>query len=430
MTIIIDGTVGANKAVVLDSAGKLPAIDGSLVTTLNATQVTTGSIATARIDTGTTTGKVLVLDGSGNMPAIAAGAMTGVSSATKSASDPTVSTNPSTGLGTKWINTTSGEIFILTDATASANVWTSTGGTSGNIAPFFGQGSLYGYVSIGNPPAAGINVIQRFSFTSNGNASDVGDSTQARANGGGSFSTTHGYVAGGSVSAPVNTIDKFAFGSSSNATDVGDITVSRTPCGVSSETRAYQMGGWNGSATVNVIDSWLFATDATATDWGNLTQNVYCGDVGQNSTTHGYRMGGDTNGGATMQNVIDKFTFSSTSNSTDVGDLVVAVFNATGASSSTYGYKMGGGKAPWVAYSNEIEKVSFSSDDNATDVANLTVARGLAAGASSTTHGYASAGLSAPASDVIDKFSFAAGSDSTDVGNLLSAISACVGSQQ
>ena len=136
MTIIIDGTVGANKAVVLDSSGKLPTIDGSLVTTLNATQVTTGSIATARIDTGTTNGKVLVLDGSGNMPAIAAGSMTGVSSATKSASNPTVSTNPATGLGTKWINSTTGAIFILTDATAGANVWTNTGGTSGNIAPF------------------------------------------------------------------------------------------------------------------------------------------------------------------------------------------------------------------------------------------------------------------------------------------------------
>ena len=146
MTIIIDGTVGANKAVVLDSSGKLPAIDGSLVTTLNATQVTTGSIATARIDTGTTTGKVLVLDGSGNMPAIAAGAMTGVSSATKSASDPTISTNPATGLGTKWINTTSGEIFILTDATTDSNVWTSTGGTSGNVQPYYYQGSAYGYV--------------------------------------------------------------------------------------------------------------------------------------------------------------------------------------------------------------------------------------------------------------------------------------------
>ncbi len=94
------------------------------MTTLNATQVTTGSIATARIDTGTTTGKVLVLDGSGNMPVIAAGAMTGVESATQSASDPAIDTNPATGLGTKWINTTSGEIFVCTDATTDANVWT------------------------------------------------------------------------------------------------------------------------------------------------------------------------------------------------------------------------------------------------------------------------------------------------------------------
>ena len=120
MTITIDGSVGANKGVVLDSNGKLPAIDGSLVTTLNATQVTTGTIATARLATGTTNGKVLVLDGSGNMPAVAAGSMTGVSSATKSASDPTISTNPAGGVGTKWINTTSGEIFILTTCCVSA----------------------------------------------------------------------------------------------------------------------------------------------------------------------------------------------------------------------------------------------------------------------------------------------------------------------
>ena len=48
MTIIIDGTVGANKGGVLDSNGKLPVIDGSQVTTLSATQITTGTVATAR----------------------------------------------------------------------------------------------------------------------------------------------------------------------------------------------------------------------------------------------------------------------------------------------------------------------------------------------------------------------------------------------
>ena len=50
MTTIIDGTVGANKGVVLDSNGKLPAIDGSQLTALNGTQVTTGTIASARSD--------------------------------------------------------------------------------------------------------------------------------------------------------------------------------------------------------------------------------------------------------------------------------------------------------------------------------------------------------------------------------------------
>ena len=111
------------------------------------------------------------------MPAIAATNMTGVSSATKSASDPTISTNPATGLGTKWINTTSGEIFILTDATAGENVWTSTGGTSGNIQLEWG-GSAYGYTkgSSGNT-----NVIDRYSYTSDGNAADVGDLAQGRA---------------------------------------------------------------------------------------------------------------------------------------------------------------------------------------------------------------------------------------------------------
>ena len=210
MTIIIDGTVGANKAVVLDSSGKLPAIDGSLVTTLNATQVTTGSIATARIDTGTTTGKVLVLDGSGNMPAIAAGSMTGADTATKSASDPTISTNPSTGLGTKWINTTTGSIFILTDATAGENVWTNTGGTSGNVAPHYFQGTNYGYKYGSYPPAANRSLgYDRVSLTTDGNGTDVGDLTQSRDTWCGMSSETHGYCMGGyNNSGSYNIIDK------------------------------------------------------------------------------------------------------------------------------------------------------------------------------------------------------------------------------
>ena len=45
-----------------------------------------------------------------------------VAGQTVSASDPTITTNAT--LGTQWANSTSGEFYILTDATEDANVWT------------------------------------------------------------------------------------------------------------------------------------------------------------------------------------------------------------------------------------------------------------------------------------------------------------------
>jgi len=59
--------------------------------------------------------------------------------------------------------------------------------------------------------------------------------------------------------------------------------------------------------------------------------------------------------------------------------------NVAGQSSSTYGYTSGGNTG---AYSNVIDKFSFSSDENATDVGDLTVARYGPAGQSSSTYGY------------------------------------------
>jgi hypothetical protein len=67
---------------------------------------------------------------------------------TKSASDPTATTNPTGGLGTVFLNTTSGEMFSLTDATTNANVWKNIGdGTS-----FFGITATGGTVSTYTAP--------------------------------------------------------------------------------------------------------------------------------------------------------------------------------------------------------------------------------------------------------------------------------------
>ena len=58
-----------------------------------------------------------------------------VSAITKNANDPAVDTNPTEGVGCIWQNTTSGEMYCLTDATAGANVWKNIGDGTGAIVP-------------------------------------------------------------------------------------------------------------------------------------------------------------------------------------------------------------------------------------------------------------------------------------------------------
>ena len=132
MTVNVTDTVGANNTIVLDSNSKIPAIDGSQVTALVADVFTTGTLPVARIDVGTTAGKVLQLDSSARMPALSGVNLTGIVGPTVSTSDPAIDTNST--LGKKWINKTSGEVYICTDATTGANVWTNVGAGTGNIS--------------------------------------------------------------------------------------------------------------------------------------------------------------------------------------------------------------------------------------------------------------------------------------------------------
>ena len=183
-----------------------------------------------------------------------------------------------------------------------------------------------------------------------------------------------GYPPGGSPWSV--TVDKFPFSSDGNATDVGDLTAARFGLtGQSSADNGYAAGGWS-PGFVNVIDKFPFSTDANATDVGDLTQAR--GDIhaGQSSTTNGYSSGGLAGPPLVVQTTIDKFPFASDANATDVGDTTTARQDCAGQSSTTNGYTSGGavGNPPSPTL-DIIEKFPFSTDANATDVGDLTVAR-------------------------------------------------------
>ena len=126
-----------------------------------------------------------------------------------------------------------------------------------------------------------------------------------------------------------NVIEKFPFSSDANATDVGDLTTATlSGVGQSSGANGYISGGryLPPSTFTNTIEKFPFSTDANASDVGDLTESKY-GASGQSSTSNGYTSGGST---PAASNKIEKFPFSSDANASDIADLLGALYNATG----------------------------------------------------------------------------------------------------
>ena len=300
------------------------------------------------------------------------------------------------------------------------------------VEPYRFQGTVSGYASGGNSPTLS-NVIDKFSFSVDGNATDVGDLTITNQYVSGQSSSESGYISGGITPVPGGTptlhniIEKFPFSADSNASDVGDLTQARyASTGQSSTVSGYTSGGL--SPSLNTIDKFSFSADGNATDVGDLTQARGFA-TGQSSTISGYVSGGDS--GSTT-NTVDKFPFASDTNATDVGDLTQARQDLAGQSSELNGYTSAGqAGAPFDR--TIIDKFPFATDSNATDVGDLTQGRYGPVGQSSTASGYTSGGGNAAGGYVrvntIDKFPFAADTNTTDVGDLTQARSLSAGQQ-
>ena len=324
------------------------------------------------------------------------------------------------------------QLLIDSDAAAA-----SPSGSSGfSVASI--NGSSYGYRVGGGWPLSGArDTIDRYSYSADGNTTDVGDLTGGVKSWIISSSTAdYGYSLG---HYPQTAAEKYSHTSNSNATQIPALSYpAYFGAGNTSDTNHYytqwyaQLGsplfgnpGFNTAVAKVPIANEDAATD-TGIDWSAATNSSDGMDV--QSYTHAYVMGVGGGNPATSpaaSNKIEKFPFAAEDASSDVGDLAYTITTqAKNSNANEAGYASGGFSTAVV---NVILKMPFATDTNATDIADLTEARHWATGTNSTSHGYVHGGnTGGPGAtpglgvQTIDKFSFSVDGNATDVGDLTS----------
>ena len=413
--IIIKGTpvVAANEVLVADSNSKIPAVDGSAVTTMAGGNIT-GTIPTARLDTGTTANKLVVVGATG-LPAVDGSLLTGIVSHTTSASDPAIDTNPSGGVGSEWINSTSGKQFICTDATAGENVWTcSGGGTTGDVAPASWMGGRA--LCLGGYASGYKDEIDYWTIATLGNATDFGNLTNAKIELSGCSGGTRGLAVGGYKASPSQTTDEIEYVTIStpgNGTDFGNLTTTSgaLPAALSNGYRGVRGGGYTGSTKQNTIDYITIATPGNAIDFGDMTRVVEGAGPMSNATRGVF--GGGKNAGGSEENIIEYITIATLGNGTDFGDSLTSGRGKGVVASATRGVMAGG-----YSSTNVIDYITIATTSNALDFGDLvTTLYAMASGnINSTTRGCFAGGNGD--STVIQYITIATLGNSIDFGDL------------
>ena len=372
------------------------------------------------------------------------GAIGPIPSATKDSGDPVRTTNPSSGVGTEWHNTTSGEIFICTTATADQNVWIGQNGTkaygargvwfcggdagtrtnqmqyvtiptTGNAVNFGDCSVNYdvvGNAALGNGSndrlvtGAGVNSnsntymnnMEYITATTTGNSTDFGDliltlgnltATDSGTNDRGFFNG--GTQGSGSAQGQMNWIN---VSSKSHSSDFGDLSSNDNwdgGCSTSqggSGDRAVVMGGGR-SGSRDTIQYWAMSSFGNTTGFGSLTLTK-TGTAAMSNESRAicsggymYPQGDAGDGYCTL--ATDYITIATTGNATSFGNMTSTVrYSMGGFDSGSYGDRgvLGGGYRPGISGSDVIDYCTISTTGNFTDFGDLLAGWDQQAGAS------------------------------------------------
>ena len=326
----------------------------------------------------------------GQNPNRQSGTIGSIPSATKSASNPTKTTNPSSGVGAEWINTTSGAIFICTDATANDNTWIAQTGSpigigdrglwiGGASSTWVGAESVYNsidFISINtlcDSTLFGDLAARKYETTGVSN----GTNGRGVACGGLIWYTS---IPGGQVN--YDSMEYVTINTLGNVTDLGNMTsayYSMSGCSNATNDRGILWGGQPPGGGNSHIDYFTITSTANATNFGNKTVATRYSAATDNGTDdRGVSSGGD--GATTGYDTMEYVTISSAGNATDFGNLTQArmQLSATSNSVNNRGVVAGGAK-DGTTY-NIIDYFTINNTGNATDFGDLTLARkGLSA---------------------------------------------------
>ena len=239
---------------------------------------------------------------------------------------------------------------------------------------------------------------------------------------------TRGVFAGGEST--TNHIEYVTISTTGDAIDFGELVVARRfATGCSSRTRG--LFGTGGSPYQNDIDFITIASTGNAADFGETSETgaiQRCAAV--SNQTRGMWAGGFTPGSpATLQNVIQYVTISSTGNTKDFGDLSVARYELGGFASSTRGVFFSGSNLSSTYY-NTIDFVTIPTQGNAADFGDISlgVVRGSCGGSNAVRGVYGSGYYSPSRTDYIEYVTITTLGNGTNFGDLTSAKAEVYGS--